>query len=333
MYKASNERYDNMQYKRCGKSGLLLPRISVGLWHNFGTNADLENCKKIIQTAFDNGVTHFDLANNYGPEAGSAEINFGKILSADFKGYRDELIVSTKAGYYMWAGPYGEYGSKKYLTASLDQSLKRMGLDYVDIFYHHRPDENTPLEETAGALDLIVRQGKALYIGVSNYSAGQTKAIAAIFKRLGTPFIIHQPCYNMLDRWIENGLTDVLEEEGLGCIAFSPLAQGILTNRYFSGYPADSRVGNSIFLPKERVEKNLSISKQLNEIAVARSQTLAQTALSWLLAHDSVTSVIIGVSKAAQLKENLAALDNLTFTTKELSTIDKIIGADKKHST
>ncbi|SON64496.1 aldo-keto reductase [Latilactobacillus sakei] len=287
MYNAKETRYDDMIYRRVGHSGLKLPAISLGLWHNFGETDKVATQKEIIFGAFDMGITHFDLANNYGPPAGSAEENFGRILHSDLKQYRDEMIISSKAGYYMWPGPYGEWGSKKNLIASCDQSLQRMQLDYVDIFYSHRPDPETPIEETARALDLLVHQGKALYIGISNYSAEQTKAITKIFRELGTPFIIHQPRYNMLDRWIEDGLTDVLAEEGLGAITFSPLAQGMLTNRYLNGIPADSRAArpDSPFLSPEKVDQTISTVQELNKIAQQRGQSLAEMALAWNLQH------------------------------------------------
>jgi len=326
-YIANENRYENMKYNRCGNSGLKLPAISLGFWHNFGGIDTFENGRAIVRKAFDFGITHFDLANNYGPPAGSAEENLGKILKLDFKDYRDEMIISSKAGYYMWPGPYGEWGSKKYLVASLDQSLKRMGLDYVDIFYHHRPDPNTTLEETMGALDLIVRQGKALYVGVSNYNAEQTKKAAEILKRLGTPFIINQPRYNMLDRWIENGLQDVLKEEGIGSIAFVPLAQGLLTNKYLNGIPKNSRAaGPSQFLNNKdiTVEKLSKISK-LNELADSRNQSLAQMAISWVLREGRVTSALIGASKVSQIEDNVAALNNLEFSKEELNKIDEIL--------
>lgn len=326
-YIVSEKRYENMKYNRCGNSGLKLPAISLGFWHNFGGIDIFENGREIVRKAFDLGITHFDLANNYGPPAGSAEENFGKILKLDFKAYRDEMIISSKAGYYMWPGPYGEWGSKKYLVASLDQSLKRMGLDYVDIFYHHRPDPNTPLEETMGALDLIVRQGKALYVGVSNYNAEQTKKAAEILKRLGTPFVINQPRYNMFDRWIENGLQDVLKEEGIGSIAFVPLAQGLLTNKYLNGVPKDSRAaGPSQFLSnKDITDEKLSKVSKLNELAMSRHQSLAQMAIAWVLREGRVTSALIGASKVIQIEDNVAALNNLEFSKEELSKIDEIL--------
>ncbi|WP_125766980.1 aldo/keto reductase [Lapidilactobacillus wuchangensis] len=328
MYQADEKRYDSMPYRHVGKSGLKLPAISLGLWHNFGDVDRFSNQKEILCGAFDRGVTHFDLANNYGPPAGSAERNFGRILREELGEYRDELVISSKAGYYMWPGPYGEWGSKKNIIASCDQSLQRMGLDYVDIFYHHRPDPDTPIEETAAALDLLVRQGKALYIGVSNYSAEQTKAIAQEFKKLGTPFIIHQPRYNMFDRWIENGLTDVLAEEKLGAITFSPLAQGLLTNRYLNGIPADSRAGRSSspFLSPENVEATLSKVQQLNKIAASRDQSLAEMALAWNLRQPTVTSVLVGASRLSQLEDSLRALNHLDFSPEELAQIDAIVG-------
>lgn len=327
MYLAKENRYDQMQYNRVGKSGLKLPAISLGLWHNFGDVDKMTTQKEVIFTAFDNGITHFDLANNYGPPAGSAETNFGRILRDDLKAYRDEMIISSKAGYYMWPGPYGEWGSKKNLIASCDQSLQRMGLDYVDIFYHHRPDPETPIEETAHALDLLVRQGKALYVGVSNYSPGQTAAISKLFKEWQTPFVIHQPQYNMFNRSIEEGLTDVLAEEGLGSIVFSPLAQGLLTDRYLDGIPADSRAhrSDSPFLSEDRVEETISKVRQLNQVAQDRGQTLAEMALAWNLRLPEVSSVLIGASRVSQLQDNLKALDNLDFAPEELARIDTIL--------
>lgn len=327
MYVASENRYDKMTYRRVGNSGLKLPAVSLGLWHNFGDVDNIENQRAIMRAAFDNGITHFDLANNYGPPAGSAEINFGRIFKEDFMPYRDEIIISSKAGYYMWPGPYGEWGSKKSIIASCDQSLKRMGLDYVDIFYHHRPDPNTPIEETAHALDLLVRQGKALYIGVSNYSPEQTAAISKLFKELRTPFIIHQPRYNMFDRAIENGLTDVLEQEQLGAIPFSPLAQGLLTDRYLNGIPEDSRAhrSDSPFLSEDRVETTIGIVRQLNEVAKKRNQSLAEMALAWILQQQVVASVLIGASRVSQLESNLKALDNLDFTPEEMDEINRIL--------
>lgn len=331
MYLASEMRYDKMIYNRVGNSGLKLPAVSLGLWQNFGDVDILSNQRATILGAFDMGITHIDLANNYGPPAGSAEKNFGRILREDLASYRDELIISSKAGFYMWPGPYGEWGTKKYITASCDQSLKRVGVDYFDIFYHHRPDPDTPIEETAGALDLLVRQGKALYIGISNYSAEQTKAIAAVFKTLGTPFIIHQPRYNMLDRWIEDGLTDELEAEGIGAIVFSPLAQGLLTNRYLNGIPEDSRAhrSDSPFLTEDKVEQTLGIVTKLNEVAVSRKQTLAEMSLAWALHQKSVASVLVGASRLSQLQSNVKALDNLVFSADELARIDTILAKNK----
>lgn len=327
MYLAKENRYDQMQYNRVGKSGLKLPAISLGLWHNFGDVDKMTTQKEVIFTAFDNGITHFDLANNYGPPAGSAETNFGRILRDDLKAYRDEMIISSKAGYYMWPGPYGEWGSKKNLIASCDQSLQRMGLDYVDIFYHHRPDPETPIEETAHALDLLVRQGKALYVGVSNYSPGQTAAISKLFKEWQTPFVIHQPQYNMFNRSIEEGLTNVLAEEGLGSIVFSPLAQGLLTDRYLDGIPDDSRAhrSDSPFLSENRVEETIGKVRQLNQVAQDRGQTLAEMALAWNLRLPEVSSVLIGASRVSQLQDNLKALDNLDFAPEELARIDAIL--------
>ena len=326
-YKAAESRYKNMSYRRCGKSGLLLPLISLGLWHNFGHVDDFITGQQMLHMAFDNGITHFDLANNYGPPPGSAEENFGKIMKQSLSSYRDELIISTKAGYLMWPGPYGEWGSKKYLVASLDQSLQRMGLEYVDIFYSHRPDPNTPLEETMGALDLTVRQGKALYIGISSYNAEDTLRASKILKELGTPCLIHQPRYNMLDRWVEDGLLDVLENEGMGCIPFSPLEQGILTSKYLKGIPENSRAAKSTgFLQKEQVtDKVIHKVQKLNAIADSRGQSLAQMAVAWLLKDDRVTSVLVGVSSEKQLLDNLASLNNLEFTSAELEKIAKII--------
>ncbi|APG59495.1 L-glyceraldehyde 3-phosphate reductase [Christiangramia salexigens] len=326
-YKASENRYEKMKYRRCGKSGIKLPMISLGLWHNFGHNDDFDNARNILRTAFDNGITHFDLANNYGPPYGSAEENFGKIFAEDFKDYRDELIISTKAGWDMWPGPYGNFGSRKYLIASLDQSLKKMGLEYVDIFYHHRPDPETPLEETMGALDQIVRQGKALYVGISQYNAEDTAKAAKILKEQGTPFLIHQPRYNMMDRWVEDGLLDTLEQIGLGSIVFSPLEQGILTSKYLGGIPEDSRAATvGSYLNKEQITPEvLQQIQQLNEIAEKRGQTLAQMAVAWLLKDNRVTSVLVGVSKISQLKDNIAAIQNISFSKEELTKIDSIL--------
>ena len=327
VYLADEKRYEKMKYNRCGKSGLLLPAISLGLWHNFGDVTQVEVSRQMLRRAFDLGITHFDMANNYGPPAGSAESNFGRILKEDLLPYRDELVLSTKAGYYMWPGPYGEWGSKKYLVSSLDQSLKRTGLDYFDIFYHHRPDPNTPLEETMGALDLIVRQGKALYVGLSNYNAEQTKEAVRILKDLGTPCLIHQPSYSMLNRWIENGLIDVLEEEGVGSIAFSPLAGGKLTNRYLNGIPEDSRAASSsVFMQKSDITEELVAKvKALNEVAGKRGQSLAQMALAWNLKVGKLTSVLIGASKVSQIEDCVKALDHLEFTEEELQQINAIL--------
>ena len=326
-YEANKDRYTNMEYRRCGNSGLKLPILSLGLWHNFGDVDDYENDRNILRTAFDNGITHFDLANNYGPPPGSAEINFGKLLKEGFQPYRDELIISTKAGYYMWEGPYGEWGSKKYLVSSLDQSLKRMQLEYVDIFYHHRPDPDTPLEETMSTLDLIVRQGKALYVGISNYKPEEAAKAFAILKQLGTPCIIHQPKYSMFDRWVEDGLLDLLEKEKVGCIPFSPLAQGLLTNKYLQGIPQDSRVAKGVgFLKQEDVtEERIAQIKALNTIAEQRGQTLAQMALSWILKDKRITSVLVGASKPEQLLDSLKCKDNINFSEKELSEIENIL--------
>jgi L-glyceraldehyde 3-phosphate reductase len=326
-YQPSNERYESMVYNRCGKSGLKLPAISLGLWHNFGGGDLFENGRALIRRAFDLGITHFDLANNYGPPPGSAEENFGRILGKDFSGYRDEMVISTKAGYGMWPGPYGDWGSRKYLISSLDQSLKRMGLDYVDIFYHHRPDPETPLEETMMALDQIVRQGKALYIGLSNYGVEETQQALKILKELGTPLLIHQPAYSMFNRWVEDGLTDLLKEEGVGAIAFVPLAQGLLTNRYLNGIPTDSRAlkPNSFLNEGDVSEKVLHKVSKLNEIAHERNQSLAQMALAWVLRDQKITSALIGASKASQIEENVAALNNLEFSQEELTLIEEVL--------
>ena len=328
MYISNENRYDKMIYNRCGKSGLKLPALSLGMWHNFGSVNNLENMKKILFTAFDNGITHFDLANNYGPVYGSAESSMGQILKSDLMPYRDEMIISTKAGYDMWKGPYGDGGSKKYLIASLDQSLKRMGLDYVDIFYHHRPDAGTPIEETMLALDQIVRSGKALYVGLSNYKKEQAQEAYQILKELKTPFIIHQPSYSILNRWIEeDGLKDFLYENGIGCIAFSPLQQGILTGKYLNGIPADSRIGagKSPYLHEDALKPELLEKvKKLNEIADKRGQSLAQMALAWILKDGKVTSVLIGASRPEQILDNIKALDNIVFSEEELRLIDEI---------
>ncbi|MCO1593910.1 L-glyceraldehyde 3-phosphate reductase [Micromonospora sp. RHAY321] len=323
-YTAEPTRFGSMSYRRCGRSGLRLPAMSLGLWHNFGGDRPLETQRAILRRAFDLGITHFDLANNYGPPYGSAEQNLGRLLAEDFRPYRDELVISTKAGYDMWPGPYGEGGSRKYLLASLDQSLQRMGLDYVDIFYSHRFDPQTPLEETMGALDAAVRQGKALYVGISSYSPGKTAEAAAILKDLGTPLLIHQPSYSMLNRWIEQDLLSVLEQEGVGCIGFSPLAQGMLTDRYLGGVPEGSRASRDSSLSPEALnEENLAKIRALNQIAVRRGQTLAQMALAWSLRDPRMTSTLVGASSVAQLEANVAALDNLTFTEGELTEIDR----------
>jgi L-glyceraldehyde 3-phosphate reductase len=326
-YQPLPNRYETMPYRRCGNSGILLPALSLGLWHNFGGVDVFENYRKILHLAFDSGITHFDLANNYGPPYGSAEENFGQLLKKDFSSHRDELIISSKAGYDMWPGPYGNWGSKKYLVASLDQSLKRMGLDYVDIFYHHRPDPETPLEETMRALDLIVRQGKALYIGLSNYKAEEAKKAFGILKELGTPCLIHQPKYSMLERWVEGGLLDVLEEKGVGCIPFSPLAQGMLTNKYLHGIPQDSRAAKSSghLQTNAITDAMLNQIRQLNDIAIKRDQTLAQMALAWLMKDSRVTSVLIGASKPEQLADSLKCLQNTSFDSEELNQIETIL--------
>ena len=327
MYPANPSRYQSMEYRRCGKSGIKLPAISLGLWHNFGDVDDFENSRQILHMAFDAGITHFDLANNYGPPPGSAESNFGRILHEDFLPYRDELIISTKAGYHMWDGPYGEWGSKKYLVSSLDQSLRRMKLEYVDIFYHHRPDPDTPLEETMRALDLIVRQGKALYVGISNYQPAEAEQAIRILRELGTPCLIHQPKYSMFDRWVEDSLLDLLEDEGVGCIPCSPLAQGLLTDKYLKGIPADSRAAKPHgFLQESQVNAETLVKiASLNELAQSRNQTLAQMALSWLLRDDRVTSVLIGASRSSQLADSLKCLDNSEFCGDELERIEEIL--------
>jgi L-glyceraldehyde 3-phosphate reductase len=327
MFTAADDRYDNMKYNRTGRSGLKLPAISLGWWYNFGGLDMLENSRRIARYAFDHGVTHFDLANNYGPPPGSAEQTLGRLLREDFAPYRDELIISTKAGYDMWPGPYGEWGSRKYLLASLDQSLKRMGLEYVDIFYSHRPDPETPLEETMGALASAVRQGKALYVGISNYKPDQTRQAARILRELGTPCLIHQPRYSMLDRWVEDGLLDTLEEEGIGAIVFSPLAQGQLTDRYLNGIPHGARATKTerVWLTPDDVKQNLPRIRKLNEIAAQRGQLLAQMALAWVLRKPQVTSALVGASSPEQLETNLAALDNLEFTEEELTAIETVL--------
>jgi L-glyceraldehyde 3-phosphate reductase len=324
---AADQRYETMTYRRSGNSGVLLPAISLGLWHNFGGVDSYERGREMLRRAFELGLTHFDLANNYGPPPGSAEETLGRVLRADLHPYRDELIISSKAGYTMWSGPYGDWGSKKYLVASLDQSLKRMGLEYVDIFYHHRPDPNTPLEETMGALDLMVRQGKALYVGLSNYSPEQTQRAAAILRSFGTPCLIHQPSYSMFNRWVEDGLLDTLAAEGIGCIAFSPLAKGMLTDRYLNGITPDSRAASaSVFLkPEELTPTVMAKVRKLNDVAAARGQKLAQMALAWVLRHSTVTSTLIGASRVSQIEDAVAALANLDFTPTELSAIDAIL--------
>ena len=325
-YLADSKRYDQIEYKRCGRSGIKLPMISLGLWHNFGGVDQLENGRKTLRYAFDRGITHFDLANNYGPPPGSAEENFGRILKSDFKAYRDEMIISTKAGYNMWEGPYGDWGSKKYLVSSLDQSLKRMGLDYVDIFYHHRPDPDTPLEETMAALDLIVRQGKALYVGISNYKAEETEEAAKILNQLGTPCLINQVKYSMFERWVEERLLDVAEEQGIGLIAFSPLAQGLLTDKYLNGVPSDSRAAKSWgFLQEKTVAATIDKVRALNSIAEVRGQSLAQMALAWLLKDKRITSVLIGASSVEQLEDNIGSLDYLLFSNEEIEEIEVIL--------
>ena len=324
----SPERYDKMIYRRCGRSGLKLPAISLGLWYNFGGVDIFENSRAMIRKAFDLGITHFDLANNYGPPYGSAEETFGRILKKDLQHYRDEMVISTKAGWDMWPGPYGDFGSKKYLIASLDQSLKRMGLDYVDIFYHHRPDMETPLEETMGALAQIVRQGKALYVGISSYDAERTAQAARILRDMGIFCLIHQPLYNMFNRWIEDKLLNTLEEEGMGCIAFSPLAQGLLSDRYITGIPEKSRVAkpDTFLTSKDVSEEKIARIKQLQDIALRRGQKLAQMAIAWILRLEGITSVLVGTSKVSQLEDNVAALDKLNFNDEELQEIEKILG-------
>lgn len=330
-YQADPARYQNMAYRRCGDSGLKLPAISLGLWHNFGDTTLLENSRQLLQHAFNLGITHFDLANNYGPPPGSAECNFGRILHEDFHSLRDELIISTKAGYTMWDGPYGDWGSRKYLIASLDQSLRRMGLEYVDIFYHHRPDPETPLKETMRALDHIVRQGKALYVGLSNYPTAQAREAIDILNDLGTPCLIHQPKYSMFERWVEDGLLDVLQEKGVGSIAFSPLAGGQLTDRYLHGIPADSRAasGSRFLNPEQLTTQKLEIVRALNALAQRRGQKLSQMALAWVLRDDKVTSVLIGASKISQLDDAVGMLENRHFTADERAEIDAILSSTK----
>jgi L-glyceraldehyde 3-phosphate reductase len=328
-YTFNDDRYNKMQYRRTGKSGLMLPAVSLGLWHNFGDIDNQATARSILRLAFDKGITHFDLANNYGPPPGSAEENFGRIFKKDFTSHRDELIISSKAGWDMWPGPYGDHGSKKYLVASLDQSLKRMGLEYVDIFYHHRPDPDTPLEETMRTLDLIVRQGKALYVGISSYNPEETSAAVHMLRSMGTPCLIHQPKYSMFERWVEDGLLDVLKEEGVGCICFSPLAQGLLSNKYLKGIPDNSRAhshrGNGAIDETAVTPDKVAKVVKLNEIAYRRGQSLAQLALAWVLRHDAVTSVLIGVSKTEQVTDSIACLENLNFSDSELKEIDAIL--------
>lgn len=324
-YIADENRYSSMVYNRCGNSGLKLPAISLGLWQNFGGDNTMENIKNMIYKAFDLGITHFDLANNYGPPYGAAEENFGRVLKSDLASYRDELIISSKAGFDMWPGPYGNWGSKKYLVASLDQSLRRLGLDYVDIFYHHRPDPETPLEETMSALDLIVRQGKALYVGLSNYGAEEAKKAGEILKKLGTPYVINQPSYSMMNRWIEDGLQDVLKEQEIGTIAYCPLAMGLLTDKYLNGIPEKSRAAHNSWVKSGITEEKIAKVKLLNEVAKGRGQSMAQLALSWVLREGKVTSVLIGASKVKQIEDNVATINNLKFSTEELDTIEKIL--------
>ncbi|PVD43256.1 L-glyceraldehyde 3-phosphate reductase [Serratia liquefaciens] len=327
LYQADSSRYQSMEYRRCGRSGLKLPAISLGLWHNFGDVTLYDNARRLIHCAFDLGITHFDLANNYGPPPGSAEENFGRILKSDLKSWRDELIISSKAGYTMWPGPYGDWGSKKYLVASLNQSLQRMGLDYVDIFYHHRPDPDTPLEETMAALDLLVRQGKALYVGLSNYPADRARQAFSILQQLGTPCVIHQPKYSMFERWVEPELLDTLEEHGVGSIAFSPLAGGLLTDRYLQGIPQDSRAasGSQFLQPDQLTEDKLGKIRRLNALAQQRGQKLSQMALAWVLRGDRVTSALIGASKTSQIEDAVGMLANRTFSDDEIKQIEQIL--------
>jgi len=329
-YDASSTRYDTMRYNRCGRSGLKLPAISLGLWHNFGGVDVLENNRAILRCAFDLGITHFDLANNYGPPPGSAEETFGLLLAQDFRPYRDELIISSKAGYDMWPGPYGEWGSRKYLVSSCDQSLKRMGLSYVDIFYHHRPDPETPIEETMQALDYIVRSGRALYAGISNYKPDEAREAARILRQLGTPCLIEQPSYSMFNRWVEDGLLDVLSEEGIGCIVFSPLFQGLLTDRYLGGIPEDSRAGRptGFLRPQHVTEERLAKVRKLNELAQTRGQTMAQLAIAWVLRKPAITSALIGASRPQQVQDIAGALNNLAFSPEELARIEAILAGE-----
>ncbi|MDQ8197373.1 aldo/keto reductase [Pelagicoccus enzymogenes] len=330
-YRPSENRYSKPDlYRRCGRSGVKLSRLSLGLWQNFGDTRDFESQRALVLGAFDRGITHFDLANNYGPPPGAAESNFGRMLAADLASHRDELIISSKAGYHMWDGPYGDWGSRKYLISSLDQSLSRLGLEYVDIFYHHRPDPDTPLEETMGALDHIVRSGKALYVGISNYKAEQAKEAIALLRELGTPCLIHQPRYNMFDRWVEDGLLDLLAENGVGCIPFCPLAQGLLTDRYLKEIPSDSRIATgSPFLKSDAItDERIAILKQLNEVAAARGQSLAQLALIWILRNPAVTSALIGASKLSQVEDNLKALESAELSAEELAKIESILASE-----
>jgi L-glyceraldehyde 3-phosphate reductase len=325
-YSPDNDRYNHLKYVKCGNSGVYLPPVSLGLWHNFGGNDIYENSRRMLWHAFDKGITHFDLANNYGPPEGSAEITMGRVLASDFKAYRDEMIISTKAGYLMWPGPYGDGGSRKYLISSLDQSLRRMGLEYVDIFYSHRPDVNTPVEETMSALVDIVRQGKALYVGLSNYNPGQTSKAIDLLEKDGVKCLIHQPRYSMFDRWVENGLLDLLEDKGIGCIVYSPLAQGLLTDRYLEGIPAGSRASKAHFLKPESITpERLNKIKQLNDLALQRGQTLAEMSLAWVLKDKRITSVLVGASSIQQIDDNLRCLENTSFTTKELESIEEIL--------
>jgi L-glyceraldehyde 3-phosphate reductase len=333
-YSACDARYDSMVYRRCGRSGLLLPGISLGLWHNFGEVDSFTNARTIVLRAFDQGITHFDLANNYGPPAGSAEVTFGKILARDLAPYRDEIIISNKAGYRMWPGPYGEWGSRKYLVASLDQSLLRMKIDYVDVFYHHRPDPETPLEETMSALDHIVRTGKALYAGLSNYRPEETRRAASILKQLGTPCVIHQPSYSLFNRWIEESLLKILQSEGIGCIAFSPLSQGLLTGKYLDGIPGGSRASkpHGFLRPEQVTQEKVAKVRALHGLALKRGQSLAQMALAWVSRHPVMTSALVGASSPAQLEENIQALANVSFSEEELKTIDEIVGFNENRA-
>jgi len=327
IYTPNQQRYEEMKYNHCGKSGLKLPAISLGLWHNFGGVDTFENSRALVHRAFDLGITHFDIANNYGPPPGSAEETFGQIMKKDLSGHRDDIVISTKAGFNMWSGPYGEWGSRKHMLSSLDQSLKRLGQDYVDIFYHHRPDPDTPLEETMGALSTAVKQGKALYVGISNYKPEQAERAIALLKEMGTPCLIHQPSYSMLNRWVEEGLLDLLEKEGVGSIAFSPLAQGLLTNKYLKGIPEDSRAAKPTgFLKQDSItEDKLAKVGALNEIAASRNQTLAQMAIAWVLRNGRVTTALVGASKVSQVEDNVATLNNLEFSADQLQKIEDIL--------